>query len=77
MGAGKAAGQSAAACGKAAGPFRVSGTQVLGAGSKPFVSYGLTVAGLQGPYCPGLAPAAERLTWAGAVDRGSCQAIRR
>jgi Cellulase (glycosyl hydrolase family 5) len=49
-GAGKAAGQSAAACGKAVGPFRVSGTQVLGAGGKPFVSYGLTVAGLQSPY---------------------------
>ena len=48
-GAGKTAGQSAAACGRAVGPFRVSGTQVLGAGGKPFVSYGLTVAGLQGP----------------------------
>jgi hypothetical protein len=35
-------------CGKAAGPFSVSGTQVLGAGGKPFVSYGLTVPGLQG-----------------------------
>jgi Cellulase (glycosyl hydrolase family 5) len=40
---------AAAACGKAAGPFSVSGTQVLGAGGKPFVSYGLTVSGLQGP----------------------------
>jgi len=48
-GAGTTAGQSAAACGKAVGPFGVSGTQVLGAGGKPFVSYGLTVAGLQGP----------------------------
>ena len=38
-----------AACAKAAGPFSVSGTRVLGAGSKPFVSYGLTVPGLQGP----------------------------
>jgi hypothetical protein len=36
-------------CGKAVGPFSVSGTRVLGAGGKPFVSYGLTVAGLQGP----------------------------
>ena len=48
-GAGKTAGQAGDACGRAAGPFRVSGTQVLGAGGKPFVSYGLTVAGLQGP----------------------------
>ena len=36
-------------CGKAVGPFRVSGTRVLGAAGKPFVSYGLTVAGLQSP----------------------------
>jgi Cellulase (glycosyl hydrolase family 5) len=35
------------ACGKATGPFSVSGTQVLGAGGKTFISYGLTVAGLQ------------------------------
>jgi Cellulase (glycosyl hydrolase family 5) len=40
---------SGATCGKAAGPFTVSGTKVLGAGGKPFVSYGFTVAGLQGP----------------------------
>jgi Cellulase (glycosyl hydrolase family 5) len=44
-----AAATGAPACGKAVGPFRVSGTQVLDAGGKPFVSYGLTVAGLQGP----------------------------
>jgi hypothetical protein len=31
------------------GPFSVSGTQVLDAAGKPFVSYGLTVPGLQGP----------------------------
>ena len=42
-------GGAAATCGKATGPFSVSGTQVLGAGGKPFVSYGLTVSGLQGP----------------------------
>jgi Cellulase (glycosyl hydrolase family 5) len=47
--AGTVKGTAAAACGKAAGPFSVSGTQVLGAGGKPFVSYGLTVSGLQGP----------------------------
>jgi hypothetical protein len=40
---------SGAACGQAAGPFNVSGTQVLGADGKPFISYGLTVPGLQGP----------------------------
>jgi hypothetical protein len=45
---GNAAASSAAACGKAAGPFSVSGTQVLAADGKPFVSYGLTVPGLQG-----------------------------
>jgi hypothetical protein len=38
-----------AACGKAAGPFRVSGTLVLDASQKPFISYGITVPGLQGP----------------------------
>ena len=36
-------------CGKAAGPFSVQGTQVLGAGGKVFVSYGITVSGLQDP----------------------------
>jgi hypothetical protein len=35
------------ACRKAVGPFSVAGTQVLGADEKPFVSYGLTVPGLQ------------------------------
>jgi hypothetical protein len=48
-GVGTVKGEAAATCGKAAGPFTVSGTQVLGAGGKPFVSYGLTVSGLQGP----------------------------
>jgi hypothetical protein len=35
-------------CGRATGPFSVSGTQVLGRGGEPFISYGLTVPGLQG-----------------------------
>ncbi|MBV8430994.1 MAG: hypothetical protein JO244_07530, partial [Solirubrobacterales bacterium] len=48
-GVGPVTGGVPVACGKAAGPFSVSGTQVLGAGGKPFVSYGLTVSGLQGP----------------------------
>jgi len=34
-------------CLKAAGPFSVRGTQVLGKQGQPFVSYGLTVPGLQ------------------------------
>ena len=34
-------------CLKAAGPFTVHGTRVLGQGGQPFVSYGLTVPGLQ------------------------------
>ena len=38
-----------AACGKVTGPFKVSGTLVLDASQKPFISYGLTVPGLQGP----------------------------
>jgi Cellulase (glycosyl hydrolase family 5) len=47
--AGAPAGSGAGgACGTATGPFSVSGTQVLDGGGKPFVSYGLTVAGLQG-----------------------------
>ena len=46
---GKTTAPSVTTCGKAVGPFRVSGTQVLSADGKPFVSYGLTVAGLQGP----------------------------
>jgi hypothetical protein len=37
------------ACGKAVGPFSVSGTWVLGADGTPFISYGLTVPGLQRP----------------------------
>ena len=36
-------------CGTAAGPFTVHGAQVLGAGGKNFVSYGITVSGLQNP----------------------------
>jgi hypothetical protein len=40
---------TASACGKAVGPFSVNGTRVLGAGDQPFVSYGITVPGLQGP----------------------------
>ena len=48
-GASGASGATGPVCGKAAGPFTVSGTQVLGAGGKPFVSNGLTVPGLQGP----------------------------
>jgi hypothetical protein len=36
-----------ASCLKAAGPFSVHGTQVLGQRGQPFVSYGLTVPGLQ------------------------------
>jgi hypothetical protein len=34
-------------CGKAVGPFSVHGTRVLGHGGRVFVSYGITVAGLQ------------------------------
>jgi hypothetical protein len=47
--AGVGAAGAGATCGKVAGPFRVSGTLVLDAGAKPFVSYGITVPGLQGP----------------------------
>ena len=46
---------TSATCGKATGPFRVSGTLVLGAGQKPFISYGITVPGLQGPDWTGYA----------------------
>jgi hypothetical protein len=49
-GTGSAATRAAgAACGKVSGPFRVSGTLVLDASQKPFISYGITVPGLQGP----------------------------
>jgi len=53
-GAGGGTGNSAttnagAACGKVTGPFKVSGTLVLDASQKPFISYGITVPGLQGP----------------------------
>jgi Cellulase (glycosyl hydrolase family 5) len=40
---------SGSACGKAVGPFSVSGTWVLRADGEPFISYGLTVPGLQRP----------------------------
>ena len=39
--------RAGASCLKAAGPFSVHGTQVLGQHGQPFVSYGLTVPGLQ------------------------------
>ena len=74
-GAGKTAGQSAAACGKAVGPFRVSGMQVLGAGGKPFVSYGLTVAGLQGPYWTG-SVALDRAEIAAAAGQWCANTVR-
>ena len=38
-----------AACGKAVGPFTVHGTEVTGRRNLPFVSYGITVPGLQVP----------------------------
>ncbi len=38
---------ASAACRTATGPFTVSGTQVLGHGGRPFISYGITVPGLQ------------------------------
>jgi hypothetical protein len=40
---------ASAACGKVTGPFRVSGTLVLDASQQPFISYGITVPGLQSP----------------------------
>ena len=43
----------AGACGKAVGPFTVSGTQVLDADGNAFISYGLTVPGLQSSYWAG------------------------
>jgi hypothetical protein len=47
--AGAAPAQPGSSCGRATGPFTVHGAQVLGAGGKPFVSYGVTVPGLQAP----------------------------
>ena len=47
--AGAASAPASQSCGRATGPFTVHGTRVLGAGGKAFVSYGTTVAGLQGP----------------------------
>jgi Cellulase (glycosyl hydrolase family 5) len=43
-----APGPAAGSCGTAAGPFTVQGTQVLGGDGQAFVSYGITVPGLQG-----------------------------
>jgi Cellulase (glycosyl hydrolase family 5) len=45
-----------AGCGKAAGPFSVDGPQVRGADGKVFISYGITVPGLQGPNWQGSVP---------------------
>ncbi|HEY6295756.1 MAG TPA: cellulase family glycosylhydrolase [Streptosporangiaceae bacterium] len=47
--AGAASAPASPSCGRATGPFTVHGTKVLGGGGKAFVSYGTTVAGLQGP----------------------------
>ena len=48
--AGGAAAPAEPWCGKAFGPFSVHGTQVLGQGGQAFVSYGITISGLQGLY---------------------------
>ncbi len=45
---GPATGPGAASCRTASGPFTVQGTQVLGGDGGAFVSYGITVPGLQG-----------------------------
>jgi Cellulase (glycosyl hydrolase family 5) len=45
--AGAAPAPASPSCGKATGPFTVHGTRVLGAHGKVFVSYGITVSGLQ------------------------------
>ena len=45
--AGAASAPASGSCGKATGPFTVHGTRVLGAHGKVFVSYGITVSGLQ------------------------------
>jgi len=37
----------ASSCGRAAGPFTVHGTKVLAKNGSPFISYGMTVSGLQ------------------------------
>ncbi len=47
--AGAAQAPAGGSCGRATGPFTVHGTQVLGADGRAFVSYGITVPGLQGP----------------------------
>jgi hypothetical protein len=46
----------ASPCGKAVGPFTVHGTKVLDGSGKPFVSYGMTVSGLQEGNWTGLTP---------------------
>jgi cellulase (glycosyl hydrolase family 5) len=54
LGTAPAAGKAAtpaggSSCDRATGPFTVHGTSVFDGSGKPFTSYGLTVAGLQGP----------------------------
>jgi hypothetical protein len=46
--AGAATTPASTSCATATGPFTVSGTKVLAADGQPFVSYGITVPGLQG-----------------------------
>jgi hypothetical protein len=70
-----AAASDGTTCRKAAGPFRVSGTQVLGADGKPFVSYGLTVAGLQGPDWAGWVTL-DRLKIAATADDWCANTVR-
>jgi hypothetical protein len=47
-------------CGTATGPFHVSGDQVLNANGDPFVSYGMTVGGLQQSAWPTLTTADDQ-----------------
>jgi hypothetical protein len=51
-GAATARARASTSCGKATGPFTVSGTEVLGRGGKVFVPYGMTVSGLLSPNWP-------------------------
>ena len=55
-------------CLKAAGPFSVHGTQVVGRGGQPFVSYGLTVPGLQVLDWPNFTGLDQQKIVAAAVD---------
>lgn len=48
-GSGTTADAGSAECGRVSGPFSVDGTEVLDGSGRPFVSYGLTVPGLQSP----------------------------